>query len=321
MFLFSGESMTLPRVLRTLVFASIAIFAAAPATYAQAFSGLHSTTPGARANGMGGTFIAIADDASAAISNPAGLGNLTRPQVYAEITSGKAGFEFTDVDAGESRLTSLSFASASAPVNDKVTVGATYYEFLNFKVTDTSLGTNDELTFTGRSYGVSAAYNATSQVKVGATVTLDNIKSKETGFADTDDKGVGFEVGGLWQANEKVSVGVTGAHGSEDAGNINRVGAGVAYRPAPQLLTSVDIVRLQSGFDITETHLGGEYAIAQASGTLLLRAGGFFSSNDPDHEDRSGTFGVGYAAKSKFQVDLAYATKHKRVVASAGVRF
>jgi len=57
------------------------------------------------------------------------------------------------------------------------------------------------------------------------------------------------------------------------------------------------------------------------SGTLLLRAGAFTASNDPDHEDRSGTFGVGYAAKSKFQVDLAFVTKHKRIVASAGVRF
>src|SRR3954454_6001865 len=42
------------------------------------------STPGARANGMGRTFIGQADDASAAVTNPAGLMNLTRPQVYAE---------------------------------------------------------------------------------------------------------------------------------------------------------------------------------------------------------------------------------------------
>jgi long-subunit fatty acid transport protein len=39
------------------------------------------STPGARANGMGRTFIGTADDASAAVTNPAGLMNLTRPQV------------------------------------------------------------------------------------------------------------------------------------------------------------------------------------------------------------------------------------------------
>src|SRR5258708_34957111 len=41
------------------------------------------STPGARANGMGRTFIGLADDASAAVTNPAGLMSLTRPQVYA----------------------------------------------------------------------------------------------------------------------------------------------------------------------------------------------------------------------------------------------
>src|SRR5262249_51851891 len=42
------------------------------------------STPGARANGMGRSFIGLADDATAAIANPAGLMNLTRPQVYGE---------------------------------------------------------------------------------------------------------------------------------------------------------------------------------------------------------------------------------------------
>src|SRR5262249_59716158 len=45
------------------------------------------STPGARANGMGRTFIGIADDGTAPISNPAGLMSLTRPQVYGEFKS------------------------------------------------------------------------------------------------------------------------------------------------------------------------------------------------------------------------------------------
>jgi long-chain fatty acid transport protein len=43
--------------------------------------------PGARANGMGGAFIAVADDASAAYTNPAGLTVLTRPEVALEVKS------------------------------------------------------------------------------------------------------------------------------------------------------------------------------------------------------------------------------------------
>jgi hypothetical protein len=41
-------------------------------------------SPGARANAMGQAFIGVADDATAATTNPAGLVNLTRPQVYLE---------------------------------------------------------------------------------------------------------------------------------------------------------------------------------------------------------------------------------------------
>src|SRR5262245_19348121 len=40
--------------------------------------------PGARSRGMGGAFVAIADDASAVYSNPAGLTSLFRPEVSVE---------------------------------------------------------------------------------------------------------------------------------------------------------------------------------------------------------------------------------------------
>ncbi len=42
------------------------------------------TTPGARSLALGGAFVGLADDATAAFTNPAGLVNLTAPQVSAE---------------------------------------------------------------------------------------------------------------------------------------------------------------------------------------------------------------------------------------------
>src|SRR5229473_7134298 len=42
------------------------------------------STPGARANAMGRTFVGMADDATAVVTNPAGLISLTKPQVYVE---------------------------------------------------------------------------------------------------------------------------------------------------------------------------------------------------------------------------------------------
>lgn len=45
---------------------------------------LNYNTPGARAMGMGGAFISLADDATAAVSNPAGLTILTKPEFSIE---------------------------------------------------------------------------------------------------------------------------------------------------------------------------------------------------------------------------------------------
>src|ERR1700741_2906158 len=52
----------------------------------ETFSGFqfNFNNPGARALGMGGAFVAVADDATAVIANPAGLTILQRPEISAE---------------------------------------------------------------------------------------------------------------------------------------------------------------------------------------------------------------------------------------------
>ena len=54
--------------------------------------------PGARSLGLGGAFLALADDATAAYSNPAGLLQLHRPEIAFEVRS--AAFETRFVDGG-----------------------------------------------------------------------------------------------------------------------------------------------------------------------------------------------------------------------------
>jgi hypothetical protein len=53
---------------------------------------------GARALGMGGAFIAIADDASAASWNPAGIGQLTSPQVTIVGSANSASFSTSEIN-------------------------------------------------------------------------------------------------------------------------------------------------------------------------------------------------------------------------------
>jgi len=101
--------------------------------------------PGARSAGIGGAFVSIADDATAAVANPAGLTTLIRPEVSLEVK----GIEFTKtvnnfahrgVDTSfqlvsrdfKSSLVSPSFASFVFPVN-KVTLSAFRHELVNFE--------------------------------------------------------------------------------------------------------------------------------------------------------------------------------------------
>jgi long-chain fatty acid transport protein len=168
-------------------------------------------TPGARANGMGRAFIGLADDASAAITNPAGLLSLTRPQAY---------FEFKSTDLRVARLsafdslTSLvptttsqqvnvpAFFSLSTPVGRRLAVAFTRHEFLNYDETlhlgarlvpgtatanFSLLPVDGSSNFTATSYAGSIAVAVTPQLRLGLTVSLDrlNATSTSTRFAFT----------------------------------------------------------------------------------------------------------------------------------------
>jgi len=102
--------------------------------------------PGARALGLGGAFTAVADDATAALANPAGLANLSAPEASIFIRNTDADVPFLDPDAFSSGLnaiagdrdklytdssTDLSFASFVFPM-DRVVLSAFYSNQLNF---------------------------------------------------------------------------------------------------------------------------------------------------------------------------------------------
>ena len=75
---------------RTLILLAISVFAAIPLaaqnTDIESLSGLQFNfgNPGARSLGMGGAFLGLADDASAAEANPAGLTILRKPEISIE---------------------------------------------------------------------------------------------------------------------------------------------------------------------------------------------------------------------------------------------
>jgi long-subunit fatty acid transport protein len=158
------------------------------------------STPGARANGMGRSFIGIADDASAAVTNPAGLMSLTRPQVYGEYKSTRLKVErlaatnaLTTLQptANTSIVNALSFLSVSAPVNNKIAVGFSVHRFLDYHemfTLATRAVPNDpdrqaffpvsgQADFTGTAFGGSVAYMATEALRVGVTIAANRLEA------------------------------------------------------------------------------------------------------------------------------------------------
>jgi long-chain fatty acid transport protein len=101
----------------TLAAASTLVSASAQAqTNERIFENLQFrfVTPGARAVGMGITFVGLADDATAAASNPAGLSNLVRPEFS---------FELTRADVKDTRLSSANDQSIYPPVDQYLRFG------------------------------------------------------------------------------------------------------------------------------------------------------------------------------------------------------
>ena len=114
----------------------------------ETFSGFqfNFNNPGARALGMGGAFVAVADDATAVIANPAGLVILQRPELSAEVKFSKftntfAAFSNTPGDAPgmnyrskdfDDSVVTPSFFSFVYPT-ERLVVSAFIREQINYK--------------------------------------------------------------------------------------------------------------------------------------------------------------------------------------------
>jgi long-chain fatty acid transport protein len=157
------------------------------------------STPGARANAMGRAFVGLADDASASITNPAGLVRLTRRQAY---------FEFKTTDLSVDRLAgtrslftlepttfgatvgAAAFASVSMPVGDRFAVAFTRHQFLNHQETfnldprpiprteQAFFGVDGESSFQGASYAGSIAMLVNDRFRVGITLSFDQLSAE-----------------------------------------------------------------------------------------------------------------------------------------------
>lgn len=162
--------------------------------------------PGARALGMGGAFIGVADDATAAEANPAGLTILTRPEVSLHLRRSSVTIEYDNVDnqliadfVGDSSISTVneaegdfantSFISYVHPFQRWVlsayyqesidfegggTFGLTTvrgFSFLGADLVDTDVfSTRQSSLLNQKTLGLSAAFKIGDRVSIGASV-------------------------------------------------------------------------------------------------------------------------------------------------------
>jgi long-subunit fatty acid transport protein len=90
------------------------------------------SNPGARSMGFGGAFVALADDATASFANPAGLVQLTRPEVSIEARSWSYSTSYTRGGRAAGEPTGIGIDTVAVPLEGEWSVDTEGVSFLSF---------------------------------------------------------------------------------------------------------------------------------------------------------------------------------------------
>lgn len=304
-------------------------------------------SPGARSLGLGGAFVALADDATAAWSNPSGLMQLARPEISLE---GRSWSE--DREGVSSNESSLGFLSFVLP-RKKWSIAVYGQTLTSLEFPDqgwNNSGETDPLSgLVVANAGVSAALRVSESVSLGFGLTAfagayseGTFKPDQTnpfwdGDAETD---AGATAGVLWDLNDSWALGASYRSGADFtfAGGGRTVipdilAAGARWRSGRgNVVVSAEIEQLSGIDDRTRPHLGGEWVFLKAKPLIGLRAGVWYdpqggaASSTPDGgvTDPGAAFhtaaGIGFAWR-KFQLDLGGDYSERTTIVSLSMIF
>lgn len=217
--------MTMKRIACGLLFAALLAPFAGAASDEEIFRDFpfNFSNPGARALGVGGAFISLADDSTAAQANPAGLVLLRRPEFFAEFNSQR--FDTSEVQVAATLSTpffqgDLTASASSSPRADfnptflsyvipfkKVSLGFSRYETLN-----TQTRTSNTFSIVGIE-----AIVAIDPTNGDATVIgTQPVDFELTSEADLDARVVQYNFAAAFALHRTFSIGVTGVFGEAD---------------------------------------------------------------------------------------------------------
>lgn len=184
-----------------------------------------------RAAGLAGAFVALADDASAAALNPAGLAILPKGEVAASLL--RRGPGSTSRGDSLAARTGIGFIGGAAPLGSRWAVGAyldepraVSFDLTPFRLPDHTLD-QGYLDAYVRNFGASAAYEVTRKLRMGAGLTgtrleLSGVDSRylvngpEMLHTKTDSRDTALRgsVGALYALTERVNLGIAARSGA-----------------------------------------------------------------------------------------------------------
>ena len=249
--------------------------AALLATASEGVVNIQNVGSGARAQGLGNSFVAVADNADAVFANPAGLGQVSQRQVaYTNVSLLYAGIEGDDLGQH--------VVSYAQPLGDTMGLGLGYE-----RIGSSLMSENGAF--------VSLSYQVQRRLQVGVSAkylfwsvgSIPDDDGRADPLSNQSAGNVGLDLGLLWQSPvQGAQVGVLLKNinqpnvaygevaGDADAGALPMdVHVGVGYRLSSQSLVSVQYVRRDLTGEGSDDGLvvGGETQLVEG---LLLRAGG-----------------------------------------------
>ena len=262
----------------------------ASAQESSSVSGAVFTNPGARSIALGGAFAAIADDATAAFSNPAGLIQIVRPEISAELrATGSDGPYSGDINV-DGGVSGLGFFSFVYPFQKWAFAAYSH----NLGSLDFTFDAGSPVTreFTIRSFAGAGAIQLSEKLSIGAGISY-FLGDRSAGAAEISDTDWGFNAGVLWSPSRSWDLAGFYRQGpSFDAQDRparltfpDEYGLGVAFQPGAGAFTiAFEWDRVGSAADPyldentvtdggSEFHLGVEYAVLKWKPVVAFRTG------------------------------------------------
>jgi hypothetical protein len=166
---------------------------------------------GARAMGMGGAFVGLADDASATFYNPAALPFLQRSEVTYTHRVNNRGDNHAPLD----------FAALVVPFDEETTLGFSYLrEMVNsFSMYDINMAGDVGFEWNQRQYVVSGGYRLDNQTGVGANARWSSNSTHRTELGQTvssnADTDLALDVAGFRRVSQDITLGLMVANINE----------------------------------------------------------------------------------------------------------